>query len=517
MIKTRIAGRGLPMLAGLLAVTGFIGQAACEAVPVGKTSPAVASVRPQTIVMTDGEVDDMDSFMRFLLYTNDMDVRGIIYTSSEWHYKGDGKGTKFTTHMDFARQYHPGAYTDLRWCGTDWIHEYLEKYRSVYSKLVQHDKNYPTADKLERLVRIGNIEFEGEMVKDTEGSNFIKEVLLSADDTPIHFETWGGANTFARALKSVEDKYKGTAEWNRIYQHVSRKAILYNIMDQDDTYKNYIAIHWPDIRVYYNGMQFISLAYVWPNVVPANQQPYFRGGWMKKHILQGPLTSHYMTYGDGHKLAGDPEDRFGSMEEAKKHGYGKFDLISEGDSPSFLYLVNNGLRSVEDPAYGGWSGRLSPSASVKNLWEDNVASFDYNPSTGKKDQFYSQTRWIKDFQNDFAARVTWTQKDFKEANHAPADIKVQEGLDIKVKPGQQVTLHLSAEDPDGDALNYDWYQYEEAGTYRAPVQVKGKDRMARLQVPVNAVAGETIHVICAVTDDGQPPITRYARIILTVE
>ena len=57
----------------------------------GNVSAAENTVRPQTIVMTDGEVDDMDSFMRFLLYTNDVDVRGIIYTSSEWHYKGDGK------------------------------------------------------------------------------------------------------------------------------------------------------------------------------------------------------------------------------------------------------------------------------------------------------------------------------------------------------------------------------------------------------------------------------------------
>ena len=32
----------------------------------GNVSAAENTVRPQTIVMTDGEVDDMDSFMRFL-------------------------------------------------------------------------------------------------------------------------------------------------------------------------------------------------------------------------------------------------------------------------------------------------------------------------------------------------------------------------------------------------------------------------------------------------------------------
>ena len=500
------------VLGGLTLGALAAGTLAGNASAAGNTT-----VRPQTIVMTDGEVDDMDSFMRFLLYTNDVDVRGIIYTSSEWHYKGDGKGTKFTTHMDIVKLYHPGYHTDLRWCGTDWIRQYIEKYRTVYPKLVQHDKNYPTADKLQSLVKVGNIDFEGEMAKETEGSNFIKEQLLAADTAPIYFETWGGANTFARALKSIEEQYKGTAEWDSIYQKVSKKAILYNIMDQDDTYKTYIAIHWPDIRIYYNSWQFGSLAYIWPKVVPQDQQSYFHGEWMKKNILQGSLTDHYMTYGDGHKLAGDPEDRFGSMVEAKKNGYGQYDLISEGDSPSFLYLIDNGLRSTENPIYGGWSGRLSPSSSTKNLWEDNVGSFDYNPSTGKMDKYYSQTRWIRDFQNDFAARVAWTQKDYKDANHAPTDITVQEGLDIKVKPGQQVSLHVTAKDPDGNVLSYKWYQYEEAGTYRAAVRVSSQGQLGTLQIPANAVKGETIHVICEVTDNGQPPITRYARVILTVE
>ena len=118
---------------------------------------AAAKERPQTVVMTDGEVDDMDSFLRFLLYTNDVDVKGIIYTSSMWHYKGDGKGTLFESNMDWIKKFHPGKHTDLRWCGTEWIAQYIEKYRSVYPKLVQHDKNYPTPDKLQSLVKVGNI------------------------------------------------------------------------------------------------------------------------------------------------------------------------------------------------------------------------------------------------------------------------------------------------------------------------------------------------------------------------
>lgn len=477
---------------------------------------AAAKERPQTVVMTDGEVDDMDSFLRFLLYTNDVDVKGIIYTSSMWHYSGDGKGTLFESNMDWIKKYHPGKHTDLRWCGTDWIAEYIEKYRSVYPKLSQHDKDYPTPDKLQSLVKVGNIEFEGEMAKDTEGSRWIEQLLLSADKTPIHFETWGGSNTFARALKSIEDKYKGTAQWASIYKQVSQKAILYNIMNQDETYKNYIAINWPDIKVAFNELQFVSIAYAWPKVAPPSQKKYFGGEWMQKNILKGAIGGSYMTYGDGHKLAGDPEDKFGSLEFAQKAGYQKYDLISEGDSPSYLYLIDNGLRSAENFSYGGWSGRLSPSRAVPNLWEDNIASYDYNPETGKKDRFYSQTRWIKDFQNDFAARVDWTMKDYQEANHAPK-VEIVEGLNQQIKPGQKITLHANVSDPDGDKTNCRWYVYEEAGTYGAAVQISAKGTEASLVVPQNIGSGETIHVICEVTDNGQIPLTRYARIILTAE
>ena len=47
---------------------------------------------PRTIVTTDGELDDVDSFIRMLLYSNEYKVEGLIISSSQWHYKGDGKG-----------------------------------------------------------------------------------------------------------------------------------------------------------------------------------------------------------------------------------------------------------------------------------------------------------------------------------------------------------------------------------------------------------------------------------------
>ena len=493
------------VVAGTMA-TGFATMGMVEA----------AQLAPRTIVTTDGEVDDMNSFLRFLLYTNELDVEGIVYSASMWHYKGDGKGTTFQTQMGWTKPIYSTPRTDLRWCGTDWIHDYIEKYRAVYPKLHANDSRYPTADKLQSLVKVGNIDFEGEMAYDTDGSNLIKEKLLDSNDAPIYLETWGGCNTIARALKSIEEQYKGTAQWDSIYQKVSKKAVLYNIMDQDDTYKTYISRVWPDIKVWYNSEQFFSLAYIWKDVVPKEQQPYFRGPWMQKNILTG-YGKAYMTYGDGHHLTGDPEDTFGQPSVAKEKGYSMYDLISEGDSPSFLYLVDNGLRSYESPAYGGWGGRFSPCMSTKNVWEDNEGSWDVNPATGEREKFYAQTRWGQAIQNDFAARVQWTQKDPKDANHAP-EVSVAGGLDRTAAPGETVTITATAKDPDGDKLTSSWMQYQEAGTYAGKVKLaKTNGLTTSFTMPKDIKKGETIHLILTVTDSGTPALTHYARVIVTAK
>ena len=139
----------------------------------------------------------MDSFIRMLLYTNEFDIEGLIYSSSMWHYAGDGKGTLFTSEMPMtARMY--GARTDLRWPGTTWMEELIDRYASVYSNLIKHDKDFPSPEYLKSIIRIGNIDFEGEMSKDTEGSDFIKSILLDDKPGPVYLQAWGGTNTIAR-------------------------------------------------------------------------------------------------------------------------------------------------------------------------------------------------------------------------------------------------------------------------------------------------------------------------------
>ncbi len=119
---------------------------------------------------------------------------------------------------------------------------------------------------------------------------------------------------------------------------------------------------------------------------------------------------------------------------------------------------------------------------------------DYNPYTKKQDAAYPQTRWIPALQNDFAARADWCVKSYQEANHPPV-VNLSHAQDLRVKPGQRVTLNGSATDPDGNPVSYRWWQYEEVDTYPGTVITQQADQAnTSFVVPDDATAGQTIHL-----------------------
>jgi hypothetical protein len=479
----------------------------------------VSNSKPRTIVTTDGELDDVDSFVRLLLYSNEFKIEGLIISSSQWHYKGDGKGTTFTSEMEMTKKMY-GERTELRWPGTQWIDDLVDAYGKVYPNLKKHSAAYPTATHLKSLIRIGNIDFEGEMEKNTEGSDFIKKKLLDDDMSPLYLQVWGGTNTIARALKSIEDDYKNTPNWQKIYKKVCDKAIIYAILDQDATYRKYISVNWKDVKVYYNSKQFWCFAYFWKTAVPEQFHGYLQGSFMGEKVIlnHGALTKMYYSYGDGNPPKGEIEDIYSDTTKMKSNQWGsftKYDFISEGDSPAFLHLVDIGLNNLENPSFGGWGGRLVQSKTQPNRWEDGDAAADFNPYSQKSDLAYAQARWVPAIQQDFAARADWCIKDFKSANHAPK-VLVKEGNKIKAKAGQKITLNAKAIDPDGNKVSYKFWQYQEVGTLAEKVMIEEKGNKAQIQVPQSAKLGDTIHIIVEGKDSGKPSLTRYERVIFTV-
>src|SRR5262245_42744099 len=88
------------------------------------TSPTGSKQRLRVIVETDagGDPDDEQSLVRFLLYTNEWDVEGII------------------ANRETCR---PGENLNPVRTGLGVVQRQVRAYGDCYSKLVQHDRRYP--------------------------------------------------------------------------------------------------------------------------------------------------------------------------------------------------------------------------------------------------------------------------------------------------------------------------------------------------------------------------------------
>ena len=467
-----------------------------------KGNKIVVVNKPRIIVTSDGEIDDECSMVRFLLYTNEWDVEGIITSSSQYHWHGH------------------------KWAGDDWLDPYLDAYASVYPNLVLHDQGYPSPEHLKSVAFLGNVEAEGEMDSITLGSQQIVKVLLNdSKEGPVWLQAWGGTNTIARALKTIEEKHPEKMK------QVAKKLRFFFIWEQDSTYQAYIRPHWGKFNIpTIICDQFWAIAYQWDKIMPDDKITYFKADWMKANILEGhgALCSLYKAY------------RNSSDKEGFKNGDQKTegDFRSEGDSPAFIYMINTGLRNMESPDYGGWGGRY---VKVReNTWLDPVPQPNYTYPEGRwytqtawgrkymreiypenKDlmdaYFKPLTRWADALQNDFAARANWCVKPYADANHPPV-VKLDNLLDIEAKPGDKIQLSArDTYDPDCDELSYSWWQYEEADTYPGNVEILNSSSLnTSFKVPNDVKKGETIHIICEVKDNGKPQLTRYRRIIITI-
>jgi hypothetical protein len=472
------------------------------------------SVRPRTIVTTDPELDDANSLVRFLLYSADVRIEGLIYASSRFHWKGDGKGTVFSRPN---REYSPGGKnhcpcTSWRWKpGERYIDEAVDIYAEVYPNLRIHDPDYPAPEYLRARIREGNVEFEGDTSKDTPGSDLIKSVLLDDEGGPVYLQAWGGQSTIARALESIKLQYAGSPEWPRIVAKVSKKAIIQAFGDQDETNASYIKPEWPGIE--YRQMATATWGYGARGVVRPEFARYLTSAWTREHVSSvGPFGRFYRVWGDGKQMSpGDLFDYFGldlPVEQLRARGYQvwtppqeKGAWISEGDSSTFMNLVDNGLRAHEDASYGGWGGRSAPDRDA----------------AGATPRDYATARWFEFAQLDFAARLKWTvTPTFAGANHAPM-VSVAGGTNLSAAPGAEIRLVATAHDPDGNALSTTWWQYADADTYPGAAAFSSTSTPATtLVIPIDARPGQTIHAIAQVTDDGSPALTRFQRVIVTV-
>ena len=268
--------------------------------------------KPAVIITQDGEVDDRSSFVRFLLYTPDMDVRGIVATNSKWQKNGHG---------------------------LNWIYEAYDLYGQVRENLLLHNPDYPTVEFLKSITVLGNENPDhltgGAPYVDSEGSELILRELLKIEDKLLHINCWGGANTVAQALwkfrKNYPDEYKN---------NISKVRVI-AISFQDEA-GDWIVNNMPEVRIIKNNAFHMTWNY--HNEEPLKHNPYpllMSEKWLTDNVKtnHGPLGAWY------------PQKN-----------------ISEGDTPAFLDFVNNGLKAYTDYSLGGWGGRYQSVSG--NYWSD---------------------------------------------------------------------------------------------------------------------------------------------------
>jgi hypothetical protein len=474
---------------GILLFIGTASGLCAQAVPAaaGARSAVVPRAERRVLVTSDigDDPDDTMSLIRFLSYSNELDVEGIIATTSV-HQKNR--------------------------VSPELIKEVLDAYSKVRPNLLLHDPGYPTFASLSLKVKAGlpvyGMEGVGEG-KDSPGSDWIVKVLEKPDERPIWVCAWGGPSTLAQALWKIQHT-RSAEETARLV----RKLRVYTTSDQDDS-GPWMRKTFPELfYIVSPGGNYMTATWIGITFpAPGSNAEVVSRPWLAKNIQQGhgPMGSLY------------PDIAYGM----------------EGDTPTFLSLIPNGLSDPEHPDQGNWGGRyelyvpkpepprtkvpvggndVDPGAETRAIWtnaEDAVTGAD-----GKEYKSAQATiwRWREDFQNDFAARMCWMTKSYKECNHPPvAALKTPERL--TVHEGESFYLDATgSSDPDGDSLSYLWFQYVDAGTYPGIVSFRPyASNLKRLKVTAPHVEKpEMLHFILKVTDKGTPALTRYRRVIVDI-
>lgn len=480
-------------------LVGIVAVAQAVSVPVVDSFTG----HPRVAIISDigNEPDDQMSFVRLLLYSNELDLEAMIATSSTWQ--------KTATHPET-------------------MHAIVQAYGKVRPNLLLNAKGWPTAEELDQHIFAGQSAYGMAATgagKASAGSEALRKAIEHDDPRPLWICLWGGANTLAQALIDL----RATHSSAQMEQLVARLRIS-SISDQDDA--------GPWIR-----REFPALFYVVKPSAP-NGEEYYYATWTG---ISGDLYYRNSAGADTSLVTNEWLETNIRAKGPMGRMYPRFLFIMEGDTPSFMGLIDNGLNAYRRPDWGGWGGRYvyrQPYGEPRAIWTQGGDEFTRATSQDRvlgsdgvehvSDQA-SIWRWREAYQNDFAARMDWTIKDFAHANHNPElvvdGVAGTAPVELTTDAKQTITLDASgSKDPDGQTLHYKWLVYQEAGltgahgadvtlsvadSPQAQVTINSPCRAAWL--PLIPCRGEGVaHIILEVTDEGTPRLTSYRRIVLHV-
>ncbi len=457
------------------------------------------TIRPRLLVLTDigGDPDDQQSMRRLMLYANEFEIEGLVASAS---------GTPGEVGKAVVRP--------------ELIEEIVDDYEVVRPNLALHTAGYPSATTLRAVIKSGN-PYRGVgnvgAGKSTEGSKHIVD-RVDASEEKLNIAIWGGATDLAQALYDMNA--------NRPAPEIAAflaKIRVYAIADQDKTSGaqgtgEWILSNFPTLRYVEAGPpslnRFTSLfrgmyqndsdgkgtrtQLVSDAVVPLDQTEWVTTNLRTGH---GPLGAGYPIVTQNPSTSRNTRG------------------VKEGDTPSWFFILPNGLGDPDQPTWGGWGGRFSHDTGGHFIdAQDEHWSGTNDASVQRK---WTVARWRTDYQNDFAARMDWCLSPFASANHNPVaavnNNTARDFIRLDVRAGDTVELSAAGStDPDGNSFSYKWIYYREAGSFGGALVITASSSETARFVAPWVKSERTIHVILAVTDDGTPALTGYRRMIVTV-
>lgn len=451
---------------------------------------------PDVFVLTDisNEPDDAQSLVRLLLYSNELNIKGIVATTSFW--------LNYTVHDED-------------------IYPILDAYEKVHKNLLKHSPDYPTADYFRSIVGKGSKRYGLAALELEELSEGAANLIESVDSTPdtIYVLMWGGANVLAEALNKVSQT-RSQLQVDEFCQ----KIVVYSISDQDNA--------GPWIRKFYPLIKYIASVHGF--------NMYGHSSWVG---ISGDVYNCVDTGGPDSSLV-SKEWAANNVQSVGALGKVYPDIMfnMEGDTPSTLYVLPNGLGDPSEPSYGSWGGRYTLSDISLVSGHHYGDALDYAIGVNNETFVSGKAtiwKWRPAFQNDFAGRMQWTVKKFKDASHQPI-IVVNETTSylptsLEVDCDSTVTLDASKSyDLNGKNLKYKWYHYREPSLNQGNIdeleeiqisKVNDEGSIVTFQTPsfkkscynlFGRPLGhcKTYHIVLEVTNDGTPSLTTYRRYLI---
>jgi hypothetical protein len=443
-----------------------------------KENKTIETLKPRIVVLTDvstWETDDSESLVRLLVHADMLEIEGIIYTTG-WSLD--------VIRDDFFQLIH------------DAIDAYEKDLKNLMKRSNQVDFNkdesqqiigyWPSPEYLRQRTVFGSKQRGIDKIgKDniSDGSNLIIKLADENDERPLWILIWGGGNTLAQSIWQVQQN-RNKEELRKFLN----KIPTYTITDQDRSYAGgtpyNISSHQWMRREFEKDLMFL-----WDECAWKYQNGTGKTNWNE-------YANHIQNHGNLGKV------------------YPKYKFGVEGDTPSFLYVMPNGLNDPLIPNQVSWGGYFEWGISPDN------ATYAFNNHKGKANEICNkyQAYFYPVTFNNFAARMDWAAEG--KGNRNPIIvINGNEGINpirIEKKQGNSITLDASQTfDPENDQLNFKWWVIPEAGTYKGEVTIPNDNSSKTIiDLPIDS-AGKTIHIICEVTDCGKPALTSYRRIIIT--